>query len=629
MTPRLVPNYVQREVLANIPDVFDADAIWQTPGLALFSKRALLRDLLERAPREQRGRAATRCFAHVTLALPQEEVDDDRHLTRGARVRDLTQGLAALHQKDFGDLLQGEDVRYQVVGAERLVPGEVEVRFGHAVYLPAPGEAVQYTVSVSRDSAVWKTVCPVYQQQRLTLIGNDEHSATYAAPGWPFGAEGAILLVNDGPGTQPEVQMRPKDAFECVHDAAQGYYIVRSRRGGVDAAGAPLRLLLRVTPAAVLTPAAPQRAPGQALAPVSAQVPIQAAPQAATQVAAHVTHQMQHQLSPHAPHQMAVQGVTQPMQPMQPLQPSRPIAVPPAPRTIAAAASATASAATPLSAITQTPAGRSTLAVAPASAATPARPAVWKPRMAPPADMTALPAMRQPAAPAAAAEAEATYAPVSRQRVALAALALPRLSRYRETGAQAFEIGLTRALAPAAATVADTVISFAIDDSDTLHAITAAGRQAIPVPASFRPVDNTALDLLAPAPEMADRYCALLRLPQPPALPVTPGVRQVFGRGATALAALRVLDSPRFLRHAAGSAPSSADRLGLSRKAFSFEAGADGYRIARLSATQALYHLDADLNFVAAIGDATPDAPYLLPAGHHLAAGHYVLRFDA
>jgi hypothetical protein len=99
--------------------VFNAEAIWQAPGLALFSRRPLLRDLLERSPREQRGRAATRCFSHVTLMLPQEEVDDDRHLTRGARVRDLAQSLAALHQKDFGDLLGGDEVRYDVVGAER------------------------------------------------------------------------------------------------------------------------------------------------------------------------------------------------------------------------------------------------------------------------------------------------------------------------------------------------------------------------------------------------------------------------------------------------------------------------------------------------------------------------------
>jgi hypothetical protein len=96
------------------------------------------------------------------------------------------------------------------------------------------------------------------------------------------------------------------------------------------------------------------------------------------------------------------------------------------------------------------------------------------------------------------------------------------------------------------------------------------------------------------------------------------------------LAALRVLDSPSFLRSAPGAgSASSADRLGLSRNAFSFEAAPDGYRIARASATQALYHLDEQLRFVRAIGEATPDQPYRLPPGHHLVAGHYVLRFDA
>jgi hypothetical protein len=52
---------------------------------------------------------------------------------------------------------------------------------------------------------------------------------------------------------------------------------------------------------------------------------------------------------------------------------------------------------------------------------------------------------------------------------------------------------------------------------------------------------------------------------------------------------------------------------------------AKGYTIARLSATQALYHLDDKLQFVASVGEA----PYLLPHGHHLVAGHYVLRFEA
>ena len=40
-----MPIYVQHEVLGRIPDVFNAEAIWQAPGLALFSRRPLLRDL--------------------------------------------------------------------------------------------------------------------------------------------------------------------------------------------------------------------------------------------------------------------------------------------------------------------------------------------------------------------------------------------------------------------------------------------------------------------------------------------------------------------------------------------------------------------------------------------------------
>jgi hypothetical protein len=551
--PRIMPVYVQHETLARINDVFSPEAIWQAPGLALFSRRPLLRDLLERAPREQRGRAATRCFSHVTLALPQEEVDDDRHLTRGARVRDLAEGLAALHQKDFGDLLGGDEVRYHVVGTEALGPGEIEVKFGHAVYLPAPGEKVQYTVSVSRDSAVWKTVCPVYPNQRLTLIGQDEHSATHAVPGWPFGADGTILLINDGPDAPLEVQVRPKDAFECAWDPAGGYYAVRSRRGGADASGAPLRLLLRITPAPGARQAASPSAQPRAV-PASAPIPT----------------------------------------PMPPLR---------------APSAATPSAVTP-------------------SAATPSsRPAVWKPRVAPETDMTAVP-LAKPAPAPSSVEADATYAPVARQRVALAALALPRLSRYRETGAQALEIGLNRALTPSSQG-GDAILSFAVDDGDTLHAITAAGREAVTAPASFSPLDGAKVELLAVAPEMAERYLALLRLPRAPALPVAPGARFLFGRGAPMLSALRVLDSPRFLRAAGGTAHSSADRFGLSRNAFSFEAAPDGYRIARASPTQALYHLDEQLRFVAAIGEASPEQPYRLPPGHHLVAGHYVLRFDA
>ncbi len=524
-----MPVYVQHETLNRVSDVFNAEALWQAPGLALLNRRPFLRDLLERAPREQRGRAATRCFSHVTLVLPQDEVDDDRHLTRGARVRDLAQTLQALHQKDFGDLLGPDDVRYHVLGSSKLEAGQVEVRFGHAVYLPAPSEQVLYTVSVSRDSAIWQPVCPVYPNQRLTVLGMDGARATHAVPGWPFAQDAHVLLINDGPDAPLEVQVRPKDAFECAFDAAGGYYTIRAR--AADASGTAPRLLLRV--------AASQ-------------------PQAATQAAS----------TP------------------------RPVSAPPA-----------------------------------------ARPAaVWTTR-APTlddAELTAVPVLHRAAAPATPplTGQDATYAPVMRQRVSLAALALPRLSRYRDTGAAAIEFGIARdltigALAP------DALLGFAIDAADAVHAVTADGRQRIAVPNRFAPMDGVDVRVLAPGAQMAERYSAILVLPQAQGMPVAGGTRHVFGRAAPMLANLRVLDAATCLRGADGVDAGGADRLGLSRTAFGFEAGPEGYRITRESATQALYHLDERLGFVAAIETATPDAPYVVPVGHHIVAGHYVLRVEA
>ncbi|MDL2355451.1 MAG: hypothetical protein QFF03_09360, partial [Pseudomonadota bacterium] len=361
----------------------------------------------------------------------------------------------------------------------------------------------------------------IYPNQRLALIGHDDQSASHAVPGWPFGSDGAILLINDGPDAPIEVQVRPKGAFECSYDPLNGYYTVRAKRGGADDGA---RLLMKVTRVAA---ASAQPAP---------------APAAAA-----------------------------------PLQPK------------------------------------------------PA--AVWKLRAmtADDAEQTAVPLSHRPPAPF---EGDATYAPVAQQRVSLVALAMPRLSRYRETGALALEIGLDRRLG-LAASAADAVISFAVDAADQLHAITSAGREPISAPASFTPVDAGAVRLAAVGAEMAERYCAMLCLPQPLSVAVAGGARFVFGRSAPMLAALRVLDAARFLQRADGYDIASADRIGLSRNAFSFELAGAGYQIGRLSATQALFHLDEQMQFVASIGDACAEQPYTLPRGHHLVAGHYVLRFDA
>lgn len=259
-----MPIYVHHTALGKVDDVFNAESIWQAPGLQLFSRRPLLRELLERVPRELYGRAPVRCFSHITLMVAQDEIDDDRHLTRGARLRDLAQSLQALHQKDLGAQLGNEDVRYQVVGDDGLEPGEVEVKFGHAVYLPGPGEQVLYTVSASRDGAAWKQVCAIYPKQRLVLLGLDTRSATHIVPDWPFGPDCALLLVNEGPDAPIEVQARPKEAFECVFDTTAGCHTVRPR-GGTHAA----RVLIKVERSGAPKPAArpievPRAQPAQA-----------------------------------------------------------------------------------------------------------------------------------------------------------------------------------------------------------------------------------------------------------------------------------------------------------------------------------------------------------------------------
>ncbi|GGC23219.1 hypothetical protein [Pseudoduganella buxea] len=506
-----MPTYVQHEVLGRIPDVFNAEAIWQPPGLALFARRPLLRDLLERCPREHRGRAATRCFAHVTLRLPQEDVDDDYHLTRGNRARELAQTLTALHRKDFGDLLGEDDVRYHVTGADDLAAGEIEVRFGHAVYLPAPEEKVLFDVSASLDSAVWHGVCPVYPSQRLALIGAGATAA--AAPGWPFGDDAVLLLVNDGPDAEPVLQARPKGAFDCRFDAALGYYTVTSRHGGK-------RLLVKIA---------------------------------------------------------------------------------------------------------------RRIAKAPPAVAAPS-PAVWQPRARPavPAldELTAVPV---PAAPRRvdSAVTDATFAPGARARLTLAALALPRLSRYRSTGVTRLQVPFDRTLAFAPGGV--PAIAIAVDAADGLHAVTPAGSLRITLPASFSPHGERSLAVSAVPPALAERYSALVSLPQPVAAPMTG--KATFGRGSPALAMLRVLDTaPCMARDDldGGDTPvAGADRIGLSRSAFTFEPVAQGLALVRVSPGQALYHLDEQLGFVGMIDADDAAAPFVLPSGHHVVAGHYVLRFDA
>ena len=50
-----------------------------------------------------------------------------------------------------------------------------------------------------------------------------------------------VIDWGDGADTPIEVQVRPKDALDCQFDAANGYYVIRSKQGGGQ------RLLLRIS----------------------------------------------------------------------------------------------------------------------------------------------------------------------------------------------------------------------------------------------------------------------------------------------------------------------------------------------------------------------------------------------
>ncbi|MBF6907479.1 hypothetical protein HN295_20150, partial [Acinetobacter baumannii] len=133
----------------------------------------------------------------------------------------------------------------------------------------------------------------------------------------------------------------------------------------------------------------------------------------------------------------------------------------------------------------------------------------------------------------------------------------------------------------------ECVIGFAVDDADEIHALGADGRQRIAVPSRFTPLDGVEVRLLAPPGGMAERYSALVCLPQAQSLPVPSGAPVAFGRGGAALAALRVLEAADCLRGPDGAPIGGADRLGLSRNACSFEMTPEGCRVARDAPTQA------------------------------------------
>ena len=289
------------------------------------------------------------------------------------------------------------------------------------------------------------------------------------------------------------------------------------------------------------------------------------------------------------------------------------------------------------------PSERSALnSVNPAIPATPARPLqVWQAR--PPAEkaakpsaqtstlrnvsstVTAYPQQALQSVPSNVSNADLTYVAQAspRSSMRLVALALPRLSRYPQAGVAKLAFGFGQDLRLQAG--AHAALNFSIDAQDHIQVSSKAGQQQLTAPAHFEPMTGQVLDLLPVNAAMQDLYTACLRLPSR-----TQGLAQLpnkgrthFGRNASSLTHLRVLDKAGVAKDGE-CATESADRIGLSRIAFSVEVQAQGFQIWREAEGQALFHLDENLELVQAIASAQ----YELPNGHHVVAGHYVLQLQ-
>mgnify|MGYP003384580032 CR=1 FL=1 len=593
-----MPQYLHYFVMENVLDVFDANAIWHAPSLPLFARKMQLRDLLERYPRQRR--ADMQCFSHVRVFLPSQALLEDQHLYRGKQTADLIADLSERHQNDLANFLGTEQVRYEVLADACLEAEQIGIQFGHALYLPAARELPQYRLQCSSDSAIWQDVGAIYAQQRLALLGAQMQQDSLVARHWPAALGGDLLLINDGPGSQLQLQAYPPDVFEIHFDAQQEYYVLNAlgNRAGVEL-GQARRLFLK--PELLSASNATLKLPvKQAAAPQIAQPTRQAAiPKTAPESKPvqkplpTVTH------APLAP--QAEAAIVKPQAALRVWQP----------RPAAPATSASAKRNSP----------EKTAQALPPTQTVRAQSNATKPALPPSLACSSHSSL----------DDELTYVPRAPKpcRISLVALALPRLSRYLQSGVAeiSFGFGLSEQVGRHLSlhSGSDALLNFSVDDEDQIAVSSPAGRRKLSLPEHFEPVAGQSLDLVAVTGAMQEMYACCLYLPHALHAELPFGARTTFGRAGSALAQLRVLDQLAKIRARQTQAEVvSIDRIGLSRKAFTMRNSESAFHIQREAASQTLFHLDQDLNLVQALGSEE----YTLPNGHHLLAGHYVLRME-
>lgn len=197
--------FVSTAVFSGLSDVFSADLVWSAPrafGPSCNQIKGFLQDTAFSVGRNQQ------VFSSVIIEVDAKTYADDHLIHRGARAAALSADLAALHRKDFKDLmLEGTQPRYAITSAKELSSGQLRIRAGHAVHVPAQDDKPAFTLETSADGAIWAAPVKIYDDERLVVFSAASNMGT-PVPSWPFG-DVCLIVVNEAYSTELEFACEP------------------------------------------------------------------------------------------------------------------------------------------------------------------------------------------------------------------------------------------------------------------------------------------------------------------------------------------------------------------------------------------------------------------------------------
>ena len=197
--------FVNTAVFTGLSDVFSADLVWSAPRAFSPSWNQIKGFLKDTAYSVGRN---LQVFSSVIVEVDAKTYAEDHLIHRSARAGALAADLAALHRKDFKDLLpEGTQPRYAITSAKDLRSGQLRIRVGHAVHVPAPEDKPAFTLETSTDGAIWAAPVKIYDDERLAVLSAAGNLGTPVAS-WPFG-DARLIVVNETCSTELGFECEP------------------------------------------------------------------------------------------------------------------------------------------------------------------------------------------------------------------------------------------------------------------------------------------------------------------------------------------------------------------------------------------------------------------------------------